>query len=228
MRTLAVIPARLESSRCAHKIMRLINGKPMLHWVYDAAYRSNVFDELIVAVESVEAGHYCRDNKIWFVYTSPEHENGTSRVWEVAKNRREDVIVNIQADEPMMTAEHYIALLDNIKYVAVTTLGTPIKEADVKNPNCVKVVTSQSNFALWFSRSPLANARKHQGIYAYHRESMRTFCEAKVTENEKAERLEQLRLIELNIPIYVAESPFDTIAVDTEDDLAAVEAVLGR
>jgi 3-deoxy-manno-octulosonate cytidylyltransferase (CMP-KDO synthetase) len=146
-----------------------------------------------------------------------------------------DIYVNIQGDEPLLRPEHIDALLRPFARTdaEVSTLSTPCTPAEIDDPNAVKVVTAGDGRALYFSRAtipyqrgtPLA-PRKHIGIYAYRKAALRRFAEVPPSPLESAERLEQLRLLEEGISIYVVHTPFDTIGVDTEEDLLAVERVL--
>jgi 3-deoxy-manno-octulosonate cytidylyltransferase (CMP-KDO synthetase) len=169
--------------------------------------------------------------------TSPEHQSGTDRVWEVASRLPADVYVNIQGDEPLTRPEHIEVLLTLMQDTAVQvgTLKTPCAPHDIANPNAVKVVTDRSGRALYFSRATLPFDRdgeshpayfKHLGFYAYRRAALERFCSIQPGDLEHAERLEQLRFLEHGIPIHVAETPFDTIGVDTEADLQRVETLI--
>jgi len=148
-----------------------------------------------------------------------------------------DVYVNVQGDEPLARPEHLEALLSPMKEdsVLVSTLKTPASAADIDNPNAVKVVTALGGRALYFSRATIPYDRdrsgqpryfKHLGFYAYRKPALERFCSVPESSLERSERLEQLRFLENGIPIQVAETPYDTIGVDTEDDLRRVEATL--
>ncbi len=148
-----------------------------------------------------------------------------------------DVYVNVQGDEPLARPEHLEALLAPMKdaSVLVSTIKTPAAAADIDNPNAVKVVTDAAGRALYFSRATIPYDRdrtgqpryfKHLGFYAYRKPALERFCSLPESSLERSERLEQLRFLENGIPIYVAETPYDTIGVDTEDDLRRVEAIL--
>jgi 3-deoxy-manno-octulosonate cytidylyltransferase (CMP-KDO synthetase) len=148
-----------------------------------------------------------------------------------------DIYVNIQGDEPLLRPEHIDSLLRPFARTdaQVTTLSTPCTPDEIDNPNAVKVVTASNSRALYFSRAsipyqrgtPLA-PRKHIGIYAYRKAALRRFAELPPSPLESVERLEQLRLLEEGISIYVAHTPFDTIGVDTEEDLLAAERILRK
>ncbi len=232
---LGVIPARLNSTRLPGKVLRPICGRPMLHHVFARAGRSELLGDLLVATDSKEVYDYCARNQIKVHMTSSQHTSGTDRVHEIMQSLPADIYVNIQGDEPMIRREHLQALLEPFLKTApvqVTTLKTPISAEEAHNPHCVKVVTDQPGKALYFSRSTIPFNRdlatepsyfKHLGIYAYTRSALDRFHGLPPSPLEQAEKLEQLRFLEHGIPIHVAETPYDTIGVDTEDDLRRVE-----
>jgi len=237
MRAIAIIPARLASTRLPRKVLRQICGRPMLAWVYEAARSSPLVADVIVATDSDEVMELCRQNDWNARLTSCQHRSGTDRVHEVACSIAADVYINVQGDEPLARREHLDALLAPMKdsSVLVSTIKTPAVAADINNPNAVKVVTDGSGRALYFSRAPIPYDRdgsgrpryfKHLGFYAYRKPALERFCALPESSLERSERLEQLRFLENGIPIYVAETPYDTIGVDTEEDLRRVEKTL--
>jgi 3-deoxy-manno-octulosonate cytidylyltransferase (CMP-KDO synthetase) len=158
-------------------------------------------------------------------------------VHEVAQTVRADVYVNVQGDEPMARREHLDALLGLMRRtdVQVGTLKTPCAEEDVDNPNAVKVVTALDGRALYFSRATIPFNRdgsgtvayfKHLGFYVYRKAALDAFCAWPESQLERSERLEQLRFLDNGVAIQVAETPFDTVGVDTEEDLKRVERSL--
>src|SRR5581483_502279 len=161
-----------------------------------------------------------------------KHRSGTERVHEISQAIAADVYINVQGDEPMIRASHIEVLVQLMKNPAVPvgTLKTPAPTEDITNPNAVKVVTDHERKALYFSRATIPHDRdnshpqyfKHLGIYAYRKQWLDKFVALPESMLERTERLEQLRLLENGIPIYVAETAFDSIGVDTEDDLARV------
>lgn len=224
----------------------------MLAWVYNSAANARVFDRLLVATDSDEVADVCRSRGWECRMTSADLLSGTDRVHAVAQQlageTREgesgadgDVIfVNIQGDEPLLRPEHFHALLRPFargQEVEVTTVMTPCPAEGVQNPNVVKVVVDRTGKALYFSRAPIPwnrDARdgvqywKHLGLYAYRQRVLERFPKLPTSELEVAERLEQLRLLENGIAIYAEPVEFDTIGVDTEDDLEAAAELLGR
>src|SRR5437764_1010612 len=237
MKAIAVIPARLASTRLPRKILREICGLPMLAHVYEAARACRELADVIVATDSQEILDVCQQNGWTARLTSPAHRSGTERIHEVAQAVAADVYVNVQGDEPLARPEHISAMLAVMKQPAIKvgTIKTPCAAADVNNLNAVKVVTDGAGRALYFSRSPIPCNRdgaggvryfKHLGFYAYRKEALDEFCSLPESPLERSERLEQLRFLENGIAIQVAETPFDTIGVDTEEDLRRVEAIL--
>lgn len=237
MKAIAIIPARLASTRLPRKILREIAGQPMLARVYEAARSCKRLDDVIVATDSEEVMAVCRQHGWRALMTSPEHRSGTDRVNEVAKMIMADVYVNVQGDEPLARPEHIDALLVPMRdpKIMVSTVKTSCAAEDVNNPNAVKVVTDKHGHALYFSRSTIPFNRdgsqnvqhfKHLGFYAYRKSALDLFCQLPESQLERSERLEQLRFLENGIGIYVAETPYDTVGVDTEEDLRRVETIL--
>jgi 3-deoxy-manno-octulosonate cytidylyltransferase (CMP-KDO synthetase) len=237
LRIAAVIPARLGSTRMARKVLRPIAGRPMVEWVWRAAMASGLMDPVVVATDSEEVAEICKERGVPVVMTSLECPSGSDRVREVARQIDADIYVNIQGDEPTLTPEFFPPLLDLFARpeVEVSTLAVRCPPEEFTNPNAVKVVTALDGRALYFSRATIpfdrdaagfAGYKKHLGIYAYRKAALERFATLAPTPLEKLERLEQLRLLENGIDIYVADAPRDTIGVDTEEDLARAEAAL--
>jgi len=236
MKTVAVIPARLGSTRLPRKMLREINGRPLVVWVYQAVRSSPLLDEVIIATDSQEILDACSKHSCNARMTSEKHRSGTERVREVSQSVDAEVYINVQGDEPMIRAEHIATLVELMRgsEAPVGTLKTPAAPEDIANPNTVKVVTDLSGRSLYFSRSAIPFDRdgsqpsyfKHLGIYAYRKQALDCFVSLPESLLERAERLEQLRFLENGIPIYAAETPFDSIGVDTEEDFARVEQLL--
>jgi 3-deoxy-manno-octulosonate cytidylyltransferase (CMP-KDO synthetase) len=234
---IAIIPARLASTRLPRKILREIAGRPMLAHVYEAARGCSELQDVVVATDSEEIADVCRQNGWHYRLTSPGHRSGTERVHEVAQTIEADVYVNVQGDEPLARREHLAALMQLMRdeRVQVGTLKTPCSPDDVNNPNAVKVVTDLDGRALYFSRATIPFDRdrtgtvryyKHLGFYAYRKAALDAFCTWPESELERSERLEQLRFLDHGVAIYVAVTEYDTVGVDTEEDLKRVEGIL--
>jgi 3-deoxy-manno-octulosonate cytidylyltransferase (CMP-KDO synthetase) len=239
LRIAAVIPARLGSTRMARKVLRPIAGRPMVEWVWRAASASGLMDPVVVATDADQVAKACLAFKIPFVMTSPNCPSGSDRVREVAGQIDADIYVNIQGDEPTLTPDFFPPLLDLFRRpeVEVSTLAVQCPPEDFINPNAVKVVTAPDGRALYFSRATIpfdrdgigfTGYRKHLGIYAYRKAALERFAALPPSPLEKLERLEQLRLLENGIAIYVADAPRDTIGVDTEEDLIRAKALLQK
>jgi 3-deoxy-manno-octulosonate cytidylyltransferase (CMP-KDO synthetase) len=239
MNAIAIIPARLDSTRLPRKVLQEIAGKPMVGHVYEAAKRSPLLRDVIIATDSDEVMKVAQANGWKAQLTSARHRSGTDRVYEVAQLSEADVYVNIQGDEPLARPEHMAALLQPMARteVMVSTLKTPCPRHDVGNPHAVKVVTDNHGRALYFSRHPIPFDRdarggvqyfKHLGFYAYRKTALDRFCRWPESSLEAAERLEQLRFLENGMDIYVAETPFDTVGVDSEEDRSRAEELIKK
>jgi 3-deoxy-manno-octulosonate cytidylyltransferase (CMP-KDO synthetase) len=236
-RIAGVIPARLGSTRLSRKVLRPIAGRPMVEWVWRAAAGSGLMDPVVVATDSEEVAAECRERGIPAVMTSANCQSGSDRVREAARQIDADIYVNIQGDEPTLTPDFFPPLLSLFEQpeVEVATLAVACPPEEIANPNAVKVVTALDGRALYFSRSTIPfdrdgagfnGYRKHLGIYAYRKAALEKFAALPPSPLEKIERLEQLRLLDNGIDIYVAAAPRDTIGVDTEEDLVRAEAAL--
>jgi 3-deoxy-manno-octulosonate cytidylyltransferase (CMP-KDO synthetase) len=217
-------------------MLREIGGVPLIGRVYKAVRSSPLPAEVMVATDSTEILQVC-ERSGWNVrMTAKTHRSGTERVHEIAQTLRADVYINVQGDEPMTRPEHITALAELMQgqQVEVGTLKTPAAADDIQNPNAVKVVTDRNGRALYFSRAAIPYPReregtsyfKHLGFYAYRKSALDRFVSLPESSLEKSERLEQLRFLENGIPIHVAETPFDSIGVDTEEDLLRVQEAL--
>ena len=233
MKVIGVIPSRLASTRLPRKPLAPIDGKSMVERVWEGARGGAGLSRLLVATDAPEIFDHCRDRGIDVEMTSSEHVSGTDRIREIASRFPADVYVNVQGDEPMVTAAHVDALVEPFARpeVAISTLALRLDPSAAADPNTVKVVTRLDGRALYFSRSAIPfdrdrsgpEYRKHLGFYAYRRDALERFASLPPSPLEIAERLEQLRFLENGIDIHVAESPSDTWSVDTAEDLARVE-----
>jgi 3-deoxy-manno-octulosonate cytidylyltransferase (CMP-KDO synthetase) len=236
-RVLGVIPARLASTRLPRKVLRMVAGEPLLIRVVRAAQACPELDDVVVAADSVEVQELCALHAIPCVLTAPELPSGTDRLYAVAQTHPADIYVNIQGDEPLLRPEHIQALLTPFAqpHVDVTTLKVRCAPQEIANPNAVKVVTASDGRALYFSRATIPYDRdhlstamywKHLGLYAYRQAALQRFASLPPSPLEATERLEQLRLLENGLALYVSETEHDTVGVDTEEDLQRVEAIL--
>ena len=236
MKVVAVIPARLASTRLPRKMLREIAGVPLLAWVYRGVRRCSALDQVVVATDSDEIMRFCEQQGFVARMTSDAHRSGTERVHEISTAIPADVYLNVQGDEPLTRPEHIDSLIAVMQgaEVEVGTLKTPAPEVDVNNPSAVKVVTDAAGRALYFSRATIPHDRdgvrpryyKHLGFYGYRKDALDKFVRWPESSLERSERLEQLRFLENGVPLYVAETPFDTVGVDTEEDVRRVEEIL--
>ena len=238
MKAIAVIPARLASTRLSRKMLREIAGKALIGVVYEAVRSSPLLSDVIVATDSDEIMSVCQRHGWKAQMTAATHKSGTERVQEISGRQSADVYVNVQGDEPMVRAEQIASLLRVMENpeALVGTLMTHATEIDIPNPNAVKVVADLSGRALYFSRATIPYDRdgtgpryfKHLGIYAYRKRALDRFVGLPESSLEKSERLEQLRFLENGIQIYCAETPYDSVGVDTEEDLQRAIEMLRR
>jgi len=237
-RAIAVIPARLASTRLPRKMLREVSGKPLIRVVYEAVRSSPLLADVIVATDSEEIMAVCREHNCNARMTSAAHRSGTERVHEISCRESADIYINVQGDEPLVRSEQIATLLRVMENpdAQVGTLMTPAAAIDIPNPNAVKVVTDLSGRALYFSRATIPFDRdkstpryfKHLGLYAYRKAALDRFVNLPESSLEKAERLEQLRFLENGISIFCGETPFDSIGVDTEEDLQRVIELLRK
>lgn len=239
---LAVIPARYAAQRFPGKPLAVIAGKPMIEWVYGAVKKAGL--RAVVATDDKRIFDFVRGLGGEVMLTSPECQSGTDRVAEVARKIPARIYLNVQGDEPLMTARtvRRVLALHNKAGVAMGTAATALKDGEAwRDPNVVKVLTDKTRRAIYFSRSPLPyfregaptvpplEVRKHLGIYSYTAPLLRQFVRWPATFLEKSERLEQLRALENGATIHVALTPDDSVGVDTPEDARHVaEVLVGR
>jgi len=239
MRIIAVIPARYQSSRFPGKPLALILGKPMIQYVYERSCAACRVDEVWVATDDWKISEAVASFGGKVMLTSPDHESGTERVAEVARQIPADVVINVQGDEPLIRPEAIDLLAEakaEDKNTHMATLKRKIsRKQDIGNPNCVKVVTGKEGFALYFSRSPIPFDRdgraplsvyQHIGIYAYRKDFLLQIPSLPPSPLEQAERLEQLRILENGYRIKVIETDYESYGVDTPEDVSRIESML--
>lgn len=230
---LGVIPARYASSRFPGKPLAPIDGKPMIQHVWERAWLARSLGRVLVATDDERIAAAARAFGAEVAMTRPDHPSGTDRVAEAAAATDAGIIVNIQGDEPLIDPAAIdlavSTLLDDPDCRMATLKRRIERPEDIQNPNVVKVVTSLDGWALYFSRSPVPHARegspvywKHIGLYVYRRDLLLSYGSLRRGPLEETEKLEQLRALENGIGIRVAETDYDTIGVDTPEDLDAV------
>ena len=239
MRVIGVIPARYSSKRLPYKLVRPLLGKPLIQWTWERAKSSHLLDKLIIACDHPKIGEIAKEFGAEVVFTSSQHISGTDRIAEAVREMDVKVVVNIQADEPLIHPSVIdrlvVELLHNESLVMATVKKKIEEKEEINDPNVVKVVTDKDGFALYFSRLPLPFVRdkgrevdyyKHIGIYAYTKDFLFIFKNLPRSSLEKAEKLEQLRALEAGYKIKVIETNFESWGVDSEEDLRKVEKVL--
>ena len=246
MDAVGIIPARYGSTRFEGKLLADFCGKTVIQHTWEKAKKSNSIEDLIIATDDKRIYNVDKGFGANVVYTSTAHKSGADRLTEVAASIDAKVIVNIQADEPLL----HPSMIDDVagailkdSALVMTTLCHKIKNvAEIQDSNVVKVVFDRNGFALYFSRSPIPYERmgsddklqvidyyKHIGIYAYAKDFLFAFKSLPQSRLEKTEKLEQLRVIENGYRIKVIETKFDTVGIDTPEDLEkAVEIIKGK
>ena len=221
-----VIPARLHSTRFPKKILAMIQGKPMLQWVWERANQCPQFDDILFAIDSTEAAELIDSFGGRWVMTDEAHPNATRRIIELVEKGviDGDVIVNWQADEPFVHQEMIANLLQGEG--DVWTLKKKIeREAELEDPSVVKVVTDVEDRALYFSRHAIPFQRgsmplyKHIGLYAYTKEALQKISTFDESEIENCEGLEQLGFLYHGLKIQVHETQFETVGIDLPEHL---------
>ncbi|MCW5980658.1 MAG: 3-deoxy-manno-octulosonate cytidylyltransferase [Bryobacteraceae bacterium] len=232
-----IIPARYASSRFPGKALARLAGKTVLQHVWERASQARYLRQLIVATDDDRIRDEARSFGAKVAMTRADHLSGTDRVAEAASSSDAAIVVNIQGDEPLIDPSAIdalaVALVDDEK-APMATLKKRIEDLqEFTNPNVVKVVTDRNHYAIYFSRSPIpydlsgeAIHYKHPGLYAYRREFLLAYSDLPVGPLERAERLEQLRAIENGHKIRVVETEYESVGVDTPQDLERVRRLM--
>ena len=238
MKAVAIIPARYHSTRFPGKALAKLLNKPLIQWVWEAVNNSNLFDQVMVATDSVKIKEVVDNFGGIAILTSKEHQSGTDRIAEVAESLDSDIIVNVQGDEPLINQKVLSSLLKIFEdsSIQIASLMTKIKDLSLlSNPNLVKVVVDNISNALYFSRSVIPYNRdnihfedywQHIGVYAYRRNALMRLVKLPSGKLEQAEKLEQLRALENGIPIKMIKTEYNGIGVDTPEDLLKLESLL--
>tara|TARA_B000000609_G_C24145702_1_gene334051 strand:- start:511 stop:1239 length:729 start_codon:yes stop_codon:yes gene_type:complete len=237
VRSIALIPARLESTRLSRKLLRELNGIPLIVRTAQNIIDFKIFDEVHVITDSTDIKNILDKYSISNFLSEKDHQTGTDRVAEYADNFDCDIIINVQGDEPFIKKQNLQIILsefenDHNKIIDVISLKKRIdKQIDVDNHNNVKVVTDANDFANFFSRSPIPHNRsnsfnqyyKHIGIYAFRKKALMEFPKMFISEIEKAEKIEALRFIYNDKKIKLLEIHNNIISIDTEEDFIEAE-----
>jgi 3-deoxy-manno-octulosonate cytidylyltransferase (CMP-KDO synthetase) len=252
---IAIIPARLASTRLAGKLLLEIDGKPLILHTLEQAKKARNIERVIVAADDEKILNVVRHSGNEVVLTSVNHQSGSDRIAEVAGNLPENsIIVNVQGDEPLISPDTIDAAVEAILKDENADIATTCEKIetyqDVLNPNIVKVVTDENDYAIYFSRSPIpfprdavnkfgsietalqndsqliSLYRKHTGLYVYRREYLLKFTKLNQTRLEKTEMLEQLRALENGAKIKVVETKKSSVGIDTREDFERVKVIL--
>jgi 3-deoxy-manno-octulosonate cytidylyltransferase (CMP-KDO synthetase) len=244
MKAIGVIPARYEASRFPGKVLAGLFGKPLIQYVYEEALKSKALEDLVVATDDDRIVKAVEDFGGRAVLTAKGHKSGTDRLTEIVNPIDTRIVVNIQADEPLIHFSMIDELVDSLSADSAVPMATLIHKIEdmqeLIDPNVVKVTKDTNNFALYFSRSTIPYLRsslpageapsyyKHLGLYAYTKDFLFTFTNLSVGRLEASERLEQLRALEHGYKIKVIETAFNTVGVDTPGDLDKVKALMSQ
>jgi 3-deoxy-manno-octulosonate cytidylyltransferase (CMP-KDO synthetase) len=239
-RIVGVIPARYASSRFPGKPLTSILGRPMFAHVFERASLCPLIDEVVLATDDRRIMDAAQELGVPAVMTDPSHASGTDRVHEAAGAMglgMDDVIINIQGDEPALRPEMLCELAEPFRDdgVMVTTLAQAIAPGEAANPDRVKVVFTREGTALYFSRSPIPYPRNgepayygHIGLYGFKRRALEAFVLLPPSRLELMEGLEQLRLLEARLSMRVVVTEYASVGVDRPEDVAVVEKLLSE
>jgi len=241
MKSLGIIPARFASTRLPGKPLLKIGGKTIIQRVYEQCKKCTALDEVIVATDDKRIFDHVNSFEGKVIMTRSNHPSGTDRIAEVAATKTDfEIIINVQGDEPFIQPEQIETVIDILKKNKLANIATGVRpivhQADIFNPNVVKCVFGKNGKALLFSRSPIPFLRnvekkdwsvehfyKHIGLYGFRRETLLEVTQLVPSRLEKLESLEQLRWLENGLEIFVGELPFDSVGIDTLEDLEDAE-----
>ena len=241
MKIIAVIPARYAASRFPAKLMQDLGGVPVIVQTYRTVDQTGLFSEVIIATDDDRIAQVIQKEGGKVFRSQKNHDCGSDRIAEAVIQSDADIVVNVQGDEPFIHHKSLVDLLhvfpqDSNKDIALASLMCRIEEEEkVQNPNNVKVIVDENNFALYFSRSPIPFYRdtsiapvyhKHIGVYAFRREALIAFSQSKMTPLEMAEKIECIRYLEQGKKIKMVLTPHESIGIDTPEDLQFAKAKL--
>jgi len=237
---IAMIPARYAATRFPGKLMQDLAGKPVIVRTNEAALKTKLFDEVYVVTDSSVIFDAIIKEGGKAIMSKEEHECGSDRIAEAVIDMEVDIIVNIQGDEPFTDKESLVGMLevfenDLNEEIDLASLMTKISDSDeVNNPNIVKVIVDNRNFALYFSRSAIPYLRttdmeinyfKHKGVYAFRKRALMDFRSLPMLTLEAAEKIEAIRYLEYGKKIKMVETEANGIEIDTPEDLEKAKEV---
>ena len=249
MKTIVIIPARLNSSRLPNKVILDICGKPMIQHVYESTKKVKNISEVYIATDSEKVKQICEKFTSHVIMTSNEHESGTDRLAEAVENINCDNVINVQGDEPLISSELISNLASSLESKDIDMISAMYRiktVSDLKSKNSVKVTVDKKLNALYFSRSIIPwdrdeldsfltereiipsslNFFKHIGIYGYKKEFLKKYSLMEQTYLEKLEKLEQLRVLENGYRIKMLETDYEPVGVDVQEDLEKVRKII--
>jgi len=241
MKIIAVIPARYASTRFPAKLMQDLGGKTVILRTYEAAKDTNLFDDVFVVTDSNLIYDEIISNGGKAIMSIKTHESGSDRIAEAVIDLDADIVINVQGDEPFIEATHLAQLIEvfkndvNFKVDLASLMREITSESEINNPNNVKVVVDQNQFALYFSRSVIPYPREknagvryfqHIGIYAFRKQALLDFYSLPMKSLEASEKLEQLRYLEYGKRIKMVETSHVGIGIDTIEDLEKARKII--
>ena len=240
MKIISMIPARYSATRFPGKLMQDLGGKTVILRTYEATVATHLFDDVFVVTDSAIIYDEIVNNGGKAIMSKKEHDCGSDRIAEAVGDLDIDIVINVQGDEPFTDKESLVKLIevfknDTNKEVDLASLMVHItNEDEINNPNTVKVVIDQSDFALYFSRSPIPYPRdkkvdvkyyKHKGVYAFRKQAILDFYRLPMLSLEASEKLEQLRYLEYGKRIKMVETDVQGIEIDTPEDLERAKKI---
>ena len=240
MKIISMIPARYSASRFPGKLMQDLEGKSVILRTYEATVATNLFEDVYVVTDSDIIFNEIVNNDGKAIMSINEHESGSDRIAEAVINIDCDIVVNVQGDEPFTERKSLKKVLDVFKEdeekeIDLASLMVEIKDwKEISNPNTVKVIVDQRNFALYFSRSPIPFKRdenagakyfKHKGIYAFRKQALLDFTNLKMQFLEATEKIECIRYLEYGKKIKMVETNIEGVEIDTPEDLERAKKI---
>ena len=234
MKIVAMIPARYEASRFPGKLMQDLGGKSVILRTYEATLATKLFDTVYVVTDSDIISKEITSNNGKVIMSKKAHESGSDRIAEAIKNLDIDIVINVQGDEPFIEKESLEKLIsvfetDNHKKIDLASLMVKLNDKEqINNPNTVKVIVDQNNFALYFSRHPIpypgdenvgVKYYKHKGVYAFRKQALLDFTNLPMRSLEASEKIECIRFLEYGKKIKMVETKIDGVGIDTPEDL---------
>ncbi|MFD2826177.1 3-deoxy-manno-octulosonate cytidylyltransferase [Leeuwenhoekiella polynyae] len=243
LKTIAMIPARYEASRFPGKLMQDLEGKPVIIRTYEAAVKTQLFDTVYVVTDSDLIYNTVKAAGGEVIMSQKEHSCGSDRIAEAVADLDVDIVVNVQGDEPFTNEDDMRNVLqvfyeNGAEAIDLASLMTPIAvKAEIENPNNVKVIVDEANFALYFSRAPIPFPRdqdidityyKHKGIYAFRKQAVLDFAKLPMRGLEAAEKIEAIRYLEYGKRIKMVYSDSPAIGIDTPQDLEEARLIIKK